>query len=41
MANKDIKKGNKKKKKADSGSTPSLKPIMSEPEVVKKSKKKN
>lgn len=41
MANRDIKKEVKKKKKtADTGALPSLKPIMSEPELVKKAKKK-
>jgi hypothetical protein len=42
MANRDIKKEVKKKKKTDagSGSLPSLKPMMSEPEIVKKPKKK-
>jgi hypothetical protein len=39
MANRDIKKEVKKKKKADTGVLPSLKPIMSEPELVKKPKK--
>jgi hypothetical protein len=40
MANRDIKKEVKKKKKTDIGVMPSLKPIMQEPEVVKKPKKK-
>lgn len=40
MANRDIKKEVKKKKKADLGIVPSLKPMMPEPEVVKKTKKK-
>lgn len=40
MANRDIKKDVKKKKKADTGTIPSLKPMMPEPEVVKKTKKK-
>jgi hypothetical protein len=40
MANRDYKKEVKKKKKTDTGVLPSLKPIMSEPEVVKKPKKK-
>jgi hypothetical protein len=40
MANRDIKKEVKKKKKADTGVLPSIKPMMSEPEVVKKPKKK-
>lgn len=41
MANRDIKKDVKKKKKADIGTAvPSLKPMMPEPEVVKKPKKK-
>lgn len=39
MANRDIKKEVKKKKKADTGALPSLKPIMPEPELVKKPKK--
>jgi len=40
MANRDIKKDVKKKKKSDIGAAlPSLKPIMSEPEVIKKPKK--
>lgn len=40
MANRDIKKDVKKKKKADTNvALPSLKPIMSEPELVKKPKK--
>lgn len=41
MANRDIRKEVRKKKKTDSGTTPSLKPIMTEPEVVKKAKKKD
>lgn len=42
MANRDIKKDVKKKKKTDTsvGSLPSLKPMMSEPELIKKPKKK-
>lgn len=40
MANRDFKKEVKKKKKADTGTVPSLKPMMPEPEVVKKPKKK-
>lgn len=40
MANRDIKKEVKKKKKSDIGTVPALKPMMSEPEIVKKSKKK-
>lgn len=41
MANRDIKKEVKKKKKTDiSTALPSLKPMMQEPEVVKKAKKK-
>ncbi len=41
MGNRDIKKEVKKKKKTDtSGALPSLKPIMPEPELVKKPKKK-
>lgn len=41
MGNRDIKKEVKKKKKTDTGATASsLKPMMPEPEVVKKSKKK-
>ncbi len=39
MANRDIKKDVKKKKKADTGIMPALKPMMAEPEVIKKSKK--
>lgn len=40
MANRDIKKEAKKKKKTDTiGVLPSLKPMMSEPEIVKKPKK--
>ncbi|HWT26329.1 MAG TPA: hypothetical protein VN131_00185 [Mobilitalea sp.] len=41
MANRDIKKEVKKKKKSDisSAPAPSLKPMMSEPELIKKSKK--
>lgn len=39
MANRDIKKEVKKKKKTDTGVLPSLKPMMAEPEVVKKPKK--
>jgi hypothetical protein len=39
MANRDIKKDVKKKKKTDTTALPSLKPIMSEPEVIKKPKK--
>ncbi|MDF2942699.1 MAG: hypothetical protein K0S01_1557 [Herbinix sp.] len=40
MGNRDIKKDVKKKKKTETGALPSLKPIMSEPEVIKKPKKK-
>ena len=41
MGNRDIKKEVKKKKKTDTAAVlPSLKPMMSEPEVIKKSKKK-
>ncbi|HWT73904.1 MAG TPA: hypothetical protein VN258_04175 [Mobilitalea sp.] len=40
MANRDIKKDVKKKKKTDIGVLPSLKPMMTEPELVKKPKKK-
>lgn len=40
MANRDIKKEVKKKKKTDTGVLPSLKPMMSEPEVIQKPKKK-
>jgi hypothetical protein len=41
MGNRDIKKDVKKKKKSDTvGVLPSLKPMMSEPEVIKKPKKK-
>jgi len=39
MANKNIKKEVKKKKKTDTGVLPSLKPMASEPEVIKKPKK--
>jgi hypothetical protein len=39
MGNRDIKKEVKKKKKADTGVLPSLKPMITEPEIVKKSKK--
>ncbi|HKL80459.1 MAG TPA: hypothetical protein VJ888_08500 [Mobilitalea sp.] len=39
MANRDIKKDVKKKKKTDIGVMPSLKPIMPQPEVIKKPKK--
>lgn len=39
MANRDIKKDVKKKKKSDTGTISSLKPMMPEPEMVKKSKK--
>lgn len=39
MANRDIKKEVKKKKKTETGALPSLKPIMSEPEIIKKPKK--
>ncbi len=39
MANRDIKKEVKKKKKSDTGVLPSLKPMMSEPELIKKPKK--
>ncbi|MGF7142573.1 hypothetical protein HNQ56_000991 [Anaerotaenia torta] len=40
MANRDIRKEVKKKKKTDTTSAiPSLKPIMPEPEVIKKPKK--
>lgn len=38
MANRDVKKEVKKKKKADTGVAPSLKPMMPEPEVIKKKK---
>ncbi len=40
MGNRDIKKDVKKKKKTETGVLPSLKPMMSEPEMIKKSKKK-
>jgi hypothetical protein len=42
MANRDIKKEVRKKKKTDTDISvmPSLKPMMSEPELVKKPKKK-
>ena len=39
MANRDIKKEVKKKKKTDTTPLPSLKPMLSQPEVVKKTKK--
>lgn len=40
MGNRDIKKDVKKKKKSDvSAAIPSLKPIASQPEVIKKAKK--
>lgn len=39
MANKNIKKEVKKKKKSDMDFTPSLKPMMPQPEVIKKPKK--
>jgi hypothetical protein len=39
MANRDIKKEVKKKKKTDTGVLPSLKPIAAVPELVKKPKK--
>jgi hypothetical protein len=41
MGNRDIKKEVKKKKKSDTGASamPSLKPMMTEPELVKKAKK--
>lgn len=39
MGNKDIRKETKKKKKSDIGAVSSLKPMMPEPELVKKSKK--
>lgn len=40
MGNRDIKKDVKKKKKTDTvAALPSLKPMMSEPEVIKKPKK--
>jgi hypothetical protein len=39
MANRDIKKDVKKKKKTDTVALPSLKPLMPEPEIVKKPKK--
>lgn len=39
MGNRDIKKDVKKKKKTDVVAVPSLKPIMSQPEVIKKPKK--
>lgn len=40
MANRDIKKEVRKKKKTETGTVPSLKPMMAEPEVIKKTKKK-
>ncbi|WP_279380745.1 hypothetical protein [Mobilitalea sibirica] len=39
MGNRDIKKDVKKKKKTDTGLISSLKPIMPQPELVKKTKK--
>ncbi len=39
MGNRDIKKEVKKKKKADTGVMPALKPMMPQPEVIKKPKK--
>jgi hypothetical protein len=39
VGNRDIKKEVKKKKKTDTGALPSLKPMMAEPEVIKKPKK--
>lgn len=39
MGNRDIKKDVKKKKKSETAALPSLKPIMPEPEVIKKPKK--
>lgn len=39
MANRDIKKEVKKKKKADTSVIPSLKPMVSEPEIIKSKKK--
>ncbi len=39
MANRDIKKEVKKKKKADIGVLPTVKPMMPQPEVIKKPKK--
>jgi hypothetical protein len=39
MANRDIKKEVKKKKKTDTGVMPALKPMMPQPELVKKPKK--
>lgn len=41
MGNKNIKKEVKKKKKTDLGVLPSLKPMMAQPEVIKKPKKIN
>jgi len=43
MGNRDIKKSNKKQKKADIKTAPiaSLKPIVPQPEVIKKAKKDN
>ncbi|WP_267023835.1 hypothetical protein [Variimorphobacter saccharofermentans] len=40
MANRDIKKEVKKKKKSETSALPSLKPMMAEPELIKKQKKK-
>lgn len=39
MGNRDIKKEVKKKKKTETGVLPSLKPMITEPEIVKKPKK--
>ncbi|MDF2514420.1 MAG: hypothetical protein K0S04_4286 [Herbinix sp.] len=39
MANRDIKKDVKKKKKTDTAPLPSLKPMLQQPEVIKKTKK--
>lgn len=40
MANRDIRKEVKKKKKASMAISPALKPMMPEPEIVRKPKKK-
>lgn len=39
MGNRDIRKETKKKKKSDTGVLPSVKPMVSEPEIIKKPKK--
>lgn len=39
MGNRDIKKDVKKKKKSDTTVMPSIKPMMAQPDLVKKTKK--